>query len=103
MPHKLNLNLTPAQAAALKDLIKSGTWAYMGGKLYRGCTKQNMKNSLWKQATPYDQLTVIRASLQGHLENWQAGIIDNEKFSSYAAEHLEQIAQLESFLKGQQW
>jgi hypothetical protein len=62
-----------------------------------------MKNPLWSQKTPADQLTVLRWSLQGHLENWQAGIIDKEKFNKCAVEHLEQIEQLEPFLKGEEW
>lgn len=63
-----------------------------------------MKNLLWKQKSPADQLRVIRWSLQGHLENWQAGIIDNAKFDRLAIEHLAQIEQLEPFLKGEeQW
>lgn len=61
----------------------------------------NTKNSEWHQDTPADQLTVLRWSLQGHLENWSEGIIDSEKFRKHAVTHLEQIQQLEPFLKGE--
>lgn len=53
----------------------------------------------WKQNNPVDQLTVIRASLQGHRFNAVTGTINNERFLEYAKEHLKQIEQLEPFLK----
>ncbi len=61
-----------------------------------------MKNPIWKQKTPTDQLTVIRWALRGHLDNWHEGIIDNQKFNEYAIAYLDQIEQLEPFLKGEE-
>ena len=59
-----------------------------------------MKNPLWKQATPTDQLTVIRGSLEGHVDNWVGSILFDLKFIVVLREHLEQIRKLEPFLKG---
>lgn len=65
MPHKLDLNLTPAQKQALKNLLREGNWAYTNGKLHIGadkpiivnsnCTHQDMEVTMaqvWHAKTP---------------------------------------------------
>lgn len=59
-----------------------------------------MKDSRWKQLTPVDQLVAIRASLEGHFDNWQHHIIGDRTFSDCFEDHMAQIAALEPFLRG---
>ena len=59
-----------------------------------------MKNPLWKQPTPVDQLTAIRASLEWHVSNWNDGIITATKLYYKVTEHLAHIKSLEPFLRG---
>lgn len=60
-------------------------------------------NKLWKQKCAVDQLTAIRASLAGHLDNLEIGITSKDKFIDYANEHLLQIEELEPYLAGKKW
>lgn len=53
----------------------------------------------WKQNNPFDQLVVLRGALEGHLSNFQDGTIGKEKFCQYSDDLIEQIKQLEPFLK----
>lgn len=62
-----------------------------------------MKDQRWKQANAADQFTVIRASLEGHLDNWRDGLITAETFQERCLNHLAQLAQLDPFLHGEQW
>ena len=62
-----------------------------------------MKPERWKQATPADQLQVILGSLEGHLSNWEDGIISAEKFQSRAREHLLDLQILLPHLRSGEW
>lgn len=58
-------------------------------------------NPLWKQKTPHDQLTAIRASLAGHLDNAIDRTVGLSKFIDYVSEHVDQIEELEPYLAGE--
>lgn len=62
-----------------------------------------VKDQRWKQPTPQMQLITIRASLDGHLSNFEDGIISSYRLIMMLKEHLEQIEQLEPFLVSNNW
>ena len=58
------------------------------------------RNLLWRQKTPVDQLTAIRAAIEGNKSNWRMAIIDEGTFAIRLTEFLNEIAMLEPFLRG---
>ena len=58
-------------------------------------------NRQWHQKTPVDQLTVIRSCVEGHTDNLDRGVIDAAKFVSRVAPLLQQLAELEPYLRGE--
>jgi hypothetical protein len=60
-------------------------------------------NKLWKQKNAVDQLKAIRASLAGHLSNYNDFIIGNPQFCRHLEQHLDQIEELEPYLAGKSW
>jgi hypothetical protein len=59
-----------------------------------------MKLPQWKQNSPQDQFTAIRSALEGHLSNFQEGIVTVTKFTEQVAKTLEELRILEPFLIG---
>lgn len=61
-----------------------------------------MKNPLWKQDNAVDQLTTIRGALEGTIYNLEQGIYTPKVFAEKVQPLLQQMAELEPYLSGQQ-
>jgi len=56
------------------------------------------KTERFKQNGPKDQVTVVLMGLEGHLDNWNDGVIDNQTFSTRVEEFLQDCRDLGEFL-----
>lgn len=60
-----------------------------------------MKDPLWQQGNPLDQLMAIRSGLEEACLSLEYGHISKSVFLSRAFDYLDQIRKLEPFLKGE--
>lgn len=57
-----------------------------------------VKNPLWRQDSPADQLTVLRMALEGHMVNAMDGIVPSHSFARMG-QLFGQLQELEVFLR----
>lgn len=62
-----------------------------------------MRNPLWKQDTPAQQLIALRMAVEGHLSNLEDGIITCDQFLAKTTPFLRQIEELSPFLNNGSW
>lgn len=58
-----------------------------------------MKNPLWRQSTPVDQLIAITGAIDGHFSNFEEKIIDREHLIDETTLLLRQLEELVPFLQ----
>jgi len=63
----------------------------------------NNKDSRWRQPTPLMQLIALTGSMEGHKCNHTEGIISDSYYCRQLDDHVDQLVNLQPFIKQGKW